>query len=161
MCKKLQMVFLYSLLFTCSALAQNGTITGIVSDAANGEPLIGTNVILVELNRGDATDFDGRYEISGVPAGSYTLRVNFVGFKTYEAQVEIGSGTVTLDVSLEEDILAFDDVVVTALGMQTNERAVTFATQSVDAEGLNITQSSNIKTSLAGKVAGVQIAGQA
>ena len=161
MFKKLQVTFLFSLLLSCSVLAQSGTVTGIVSDASNGEALIGTTVQLVELNRGDATDVDGRYEIDNVPAGTYTLQVTFVGYKTFEQQVQVGSGTVTVDVSLEEDVLAFDDVVVTALGMETNERAVTFATQSIDAEELNITQDANIKTGLAGKVAGVQIAGQA
>src|SRR5690554_5961635 len=146
MFKKLQITFLLSVFLTCGALAQSGTVTGVVTDASNGEPLIGTTVQLVELNRGDATDIDGRYEISNIPAGTYTLQVTYVGFATYETEVEVGSGTVTVDVQLEEDVLAFDDVVVTALGMETNERAVTFATQKIDAQELNITQSSNIKT---------------
>lgn len=161
MFKKLHIAFLLSVFITCGAFAQSGTVTGIVTDARTGEPLVSTTVQLVELNRGDATDIDGRYEIPNVPAGTYTLQVTFVGFRTFETEVEVGSGTVTVDVQLEEDVLAFDDVIVTALGIETNERAVTFATQSVDAEELNITQDSNIKTGLAGKVAGVQVAGQA
>lgn len=161
MLKKLLTTFLFGLLLSFTAFAQSGTVTGIVTDANTGEPLIGTTVQLVELQRGTPSDTDGSYEITNVPAGTYTLRVSFVGYQTHEQEIEVGSGTVTVDVALSEDILGIGEFVVTALGQQTNERAVTFSTQSVDAEKLNVTQDINVKTGLAGKVAGVQIAGQA
>lgn len=149
------------MIFTSSIYAQSGTVSGVVTEANTGDPLIGTNVSIVELNRGAATDMNGRYAIENIPVGTYTLRVNFLGFKTHEQTIEVGTGTLTVNVALEEDLLAFDDVVVTALGFETNERAVTYSTQKIDAEQLNITQDANIKTGIAGKVAGVQIAGQA
>lgn len=161
MLKKLHITLLFVLMFSFSALAQSGGITGIVSDASSGDPLIGTTVQLTELSKGDITDADGRYTISNVSPGTYTLRVSFIGYKTFEVQVTVGSGMTTQNVDLAEDVAQLDEMVVTALGVETNERAVTFSTQEVDAEKLNITQDSNIKSGLAGKVAGVQIAGQA
>jgi TonB-linked SusC/RagA family outer membrane protein len=161
MLKKLLTTFLFGLLLSFTVYAQNGTIKGTVTDARTGEPLIGTTVQLVELSKGTPSGMDGTYEITSVPAGTYTLRVSFVGYQTFEQSVEIGSGTVILDVALAEDVSNIGEFVVTALGQKTNERAVTFSTQTVDAEKLNVTQDINIKTGLAGKVAGVQIAGQA
>lgn len=161
MLKKLLTTFLFGLLLSFTAFAQSGTVTGVVTDANTGDPLIGTTVQLVELQRGTPSDTDGSFEITNVPAGTYTLRVSFVGYQTHEEQVEVGSGTVTVDVALSEDVLGIGEFVVTALGQETNERAVTFSTQEVDAEKLNVTQDINVKTGLAGKVAGVQIAGQA
>lgn len=161
MLKKLLTTFLFGLLLSFTAFAQSGTVTGTVTDADTGEPLVGTTVQLVELNRGISSDTDGTFEIDNVPAGDYTLRVSFVGYKTYEQELSVGSGTVTVDVALEEDILGIGEFVVTALGQRTEKNAITFSTQTVDAEKLNITQDANIKTGLAGKVAGVQMVGQA
>lgn len=161
MLKKLLTTFLFGFILCATTYAQSGTVTGTVTDANTGEPLIGTTVQIVELNRGTPSDIDGTFEIDNVPAGTYTLRVSFVGYQTFEEEIEVGSGTLTVDVALSEDVLGIGEFVVTALGQETNERAVTFATQTVDAEKLNVTQDINVKTGLAGKVAGVQIAGQA
>ncbi len=150
MLKKLLTTFLFGLLLSFTAFAQSGTVTGVVTDENTGDPLIGTTVQLVELQRGTPSDTDGSFEITGVPAGTYTLRVSFVGYRTHEQEVEVGTGTVTVDVALSEDVLGIGEFVVTALGQETNERAVTFSTQSVDAEKLNVTQDINVKTGLAG-----------
>ena len=61
-----------------SVLAQTGTIEGTVLDGTTSETLPGVNVVIQDLDRGAATDVDGRFEISGVPVGSYTLLASFV-----------------------------------------------------------------------------------
>lgn len=159
MFKKLRITFLLSMFLTCSAFAQSGTVTGVVTDANNNEPLIGATVQLVELNEGDATDIDGRYEIDNVPAGSYTLRVSYVGFITYEEQVNIQSGTITLDVELYPDTQELEGVIVTAFGLSREEKSISYAVQSIDEDDLTRVSENNIVGALSGKIAGVQVVG--
>src|SRR5690554_2362950 len=63
------------------AQAQTGAVTGRVTDADTGEPLPGVNVVVEELATGAATDVEGRYTISGLRPGTYTLRASFVGYE--------------------------------------------------------------------------------
>ncbi|MEM1054472.1 MAG: TonB-dependent receptor [Bacteroidota bacterium] len=86
------------------ALAQNtGKLAGQVTDATTGEPLVGANVFLPEIQRGAAADIDGNYTILGIPVGTYTVRFSFAGLQTKEITgVEISSGsTRTLDAALQ------------------------------------------------------------
>ena len=86
------------------ALAQDtGTLSGVVTDAETGEALIGANVFVPEVHRGAATDLDGRYTILGVPVGTYTVLVSYVGYDPSEAEgIEVSAGrTSTLDAALE------------------------------------------------------------
>lgn len=152
---------LYCMLYTVGVYAQSGSLTGIVTDASTNESMPAVNVVITELTRGTATDVDGKYSITNIPAGTYTVRVTSVGYKIFEEKINISSGETVLNIALEVDIFGLDEMVVTALGIEKEQRAVTFATQQVSAEMLNITQDANIKSSLAGKVAGVQIVGQA
>src|SRR6056297_974541 len=75
--------------FVSAASAQTGGVTGTVADAETGETIPGANVQIVELNRGAATNPDGVYEITSVSAGSYTLRVSFVGYQVFQTPIEI------------------------------------------------------------------------
>ena len=79
-----------SLLFGQSTATLNGTITD-----TNGDPLAGANILLVESSQGAASDVDGRFEIDNIDAGSYTLRITFVGYQTRETEITFGSGEET------------------------------------------------------------------
>jgi hypothetical protein len=76
------MRFKYILLFVSySALtAQSGNVSGSITDATTGEPLIGANVFLEGTSLGAATDFEGNYFINDVPIGSYKLIANYIGY---------------------------------------------------------------------------------
>ena len=80
------------------SLAQ-GTISGRITDEASSETLIGVNVIVVGTTAGAATDIDGRYSISGLKAGAYSVRVSYLGFETkLFTGIEVRDGeTTTLD----------------------------------------------------------------
>ncbi len=156
---------LLSLAFVClfavgTALGQAGSLTGTVTDAKTGETLAGANVYIVELGRGAATNTDGEYEITEIPAGTYTVRVTYIGYNRATRSVEVSSGSVEEDFSLESGI-NLGEVVVSALGQEVDQNTISFSSQEVSEEQLNITQVDNIKTGLAGKIAGVQIVGQA
>lgn len=98
-------------LFSAFARAQGtGRITGRVTDAETGEALPGVEVVVPERDAGAVTDADGLYTINGVPAGTVTLRLRYVGYVTQlveEIAVRDGE-TVVLEVALTEDILDED-----------------------------------------------------
>ncbi len=102
-------------MFTSQLLwAANGRIEGKVTDAATGEALIGANIILEGTSMGAATDFYGKYLISSVPAGSYTLKTSYIGYKSK-----------TIKVHLKEDEQLVLNIKLEAVGVSTKEVVVT------------------------------------
>ncbi|WP_372633535.1 SusC/RagA family TonB-linked outer membrane protein [Fodinibius sp.] len=157
MFRKLLLSFCFIAFFAQMAFAQTGSITGQVIDN-NGESVPGANVLLVESGQGTATNAEGNYTISNVEAGTYTLRVTFVGFTEYTQQVAIESGeTVEVDVTLEAGEIGLEEVVVTALGFEREVRSIGYSVQEVTGESVTDSRESNIVNALAGKIAGVQI----
>lgn len=98
-----------------SALAQTGNLSGRVRDAASGDDLPGVNIILKGTYYGAATDINGKFKITGISPGSYTVEISLIGFKTTQYtgfSIEAGK-TVELNVKLEETVLTLEqDVVV-------------------------------------------------
>ena len=93
----------------------SGTIRGWVRDSKTGAPLPGATVLLKGTSLGSSTDLDGRYSIADIPAGTYTVRTSYVGYKSREEKVRIEGGLhITLDVKLEAVGLKGKEVVVTA-----------------------------------------------
>ena len=76
------------------SLAQStGTVTGIVADTKTKEGLIGATVVLKGTAYGSMTGLEGDFSIRGVPTGSYTLKISYIGFGTVEQPLEVRSGT--------------------------------------------------------------------
>ncbi|MFQ5532038.1 MAG: carboxypeptidase-like regulatory domain-containing protein, partial [Candidatus Nanoarchaeia archaeon] len=91
-----------------------GKITGKISDAKG--PLIGVNLFLEGTTLGSSTNANGIYVISNVPAGTYILKVRYVGYKSISKKVVVKSGeTLTQDFVLESDVLGLSEVVVTGV----------------------------------------------
>ena len=93
-----------------------GKISGKVTDAATGEPLLGANVIIVGTTMGAATDADGDYFIINIPPGSYNLKVSMIGY-TGESVVDVVVNidrTTNVDFSLKQGSISTNEVVVTA-----------------------------------------------
>jgi len=83
------------------AWAQQGTVTGTVTEAETGEPLPGATVQIADENTGAASDAEGQYRITSVPAGEQTLRVSFVGYQTEERTINVpADGTVRVNFQL-------------------------------------------------------------
>ena len=133
--------------------AQDKTVSGTVSDETG--PLPGVSVIIKGTTTGTETDFDGNYSINANIDD--VLSFSFIGMTTQEVKVSTSN---TINVILHADNI-LEEVVVTALGISRETKTLPYASQSIKAEELNITQDANIKTAIAGKVAGVQIQGQA
>ena len=145
--------FLTCLLMVSISLvsAQTKTASGRVISSEDGQPVIGAGVYVKGSNQGASTDMNGQYSIS-VPVSTQTLVVSYVGMKT----VEVSAGqnvTVTLDPADSE----LSEIVVTAMNMRRERKALGYAVQDVKGEDLVKAGSSSIATSLQGKLSGVEI----
>src|SRR5699024_8632593 len=118
MFKKLLLTVVAFLFTVGAAFAQSGTLTGTVTDASSGEPLPGVNVFIPDLERGSATNAEGQFTINNIEYGTYTVRASYIGYTTFEQEVTIDQGTVTLDVQLSAGTQQLEDIVVTALGVE-------------------------------------------
>ncbi|MDR3626632.1 MAG: TonB-dependent receptor [Ignavibacteriaceae bacterium] len=101
--------------FLCTTvMAANSSIEGYVKDAKTGEPLFGANVVLVGTSAGGATGMDGKYIISPVLPGSYSIRVSYIGYKEFKAEIKVEAGAhITKDFMLEPVGLEGQTVIVT------------------------------------------------
>ncbi|WP_456378437.1 SusC/RagA family TonB-linked outer membrane protein [Lutibacter sp.] len=130
--------------------AQEKTVTGKVSDASG--PLPGVTVIVKGTNIGTQTDFDGNYSINANTGA--VLQFSFIGMQTVEKTVETSS---TIDVSMTESAEALEEVVVTALGITKEKKALGYATEQVKGDAVNTAKEANFMNSLSGKIAGLDI----
>ncbi|MEM7299221.1 MAG: carboxypeptidase-like regulatory domain-containing protein, partial [Bacteroidota bacterium] len=148
--KKLSLVLSLVLFVVGLTLAQR-TVTGNIVDE-EGTALIGASILVKGTTSGSVTDIDGNYTLS-VPEGSTTLVVSYTGFETQE--IEIGAQT-EINITLSEGI-ALSEVVVTALGVERDEKALGYAVQQVEGDLISRSGASNAVDALVGKAAGIQV----
>ena len=129
-----------------------GTITGVVRQAADRIALPGVNVVVKGTSNGTATDSEGRYTLTNVPAGA-TLVFSFVGFESLERKA--GGGP--LDVTLTASNRDLDEVIVLGYGIKQERRDLVTAVQEVTSKDIIDSRQPNIVNALQGKVAGVNI----
>ncbi|WP_025763005.1 SusC/RagA family TonB-linked outer membrane protein [Dyadobacter tibetensis] len=129
------------------------SISGKVSMAKDGGALPGVSITLKGTTQGTLTDEGGHYQIT-VPDKSAILVYSSIGFNTREEKI---GNRVVIDVALEEDTKSLDEVVVTALGISREKKALGYASQTVNSEELIQNRQTNIVNALQGKVAGVTI----
>lgn len=135
--------------FLCFTLVQGQEVTGIVSDS-NG-PLPGASVVEKGTTNGTQTDFDGNYTIS--VGENAVLVISYIGFKASEVPV---SGQSSINVILEEDAQALEEVIVVGYGSQ-QKKEITTAVTSVNAEDFNQGTINEPTQLLQGKVAGMTV----
>ena len=137
------------------ALAQNMTVSGTVTSAEDGMPVIGASVFVQGTTNGVITDASGNYTLRNVPAGG-TLVFSCIGFVNATR-----SAAQTVNVVLAPDSELLDQVVVTAQGLTRKQKAIGYSAQTMSQEQLTTTHNASLGNSLAGKVAGAQFWGQA
>lgn len=126
-------------------------VTGKVVDA-KGEPVIGATIKEQGTSNGTITDFDGNFSLDVF--SNSLLEVSYVGYKSQQLRADANG---KLNVTLKEDTEVLDEVVVTALGIKREQKALSYNVQKVGGEDLTTVKSSNLMSSLSGKVAGVNI----
>ncbi len=139
------------LLFPCFSVLAQTSITGTVK-GTNGEVIPGVNIVIKSTITGTVTGADGTYRISA--SGNATLVFSFVGYKPEEVPV---NQRTTIDVVLKEENAQINEVVVTALGIKREEKALGYATQSVGSDQLIGAMPVNWASGIAGKVAGLNV----
>ncbi|MCG8330044.1 MAG: SusC/RagA family TonB-linked outer membrane protein [Chitinophagales bacterium] len=140
------------LILSMPVLAQNVQISGTITDANSGEPLIGVNVLVKDATTGTITDFDGKYVVN-VPAESEVLTFSFIGYATQEVAI---NGRNVIDIELAEGV-ALDEITVTALGIAREEKSLGYSVQEIGGEDISQTGDANLVSTLAGRAAGVQV----
>src|SRR5437868_5730737 len=83
-----------------AAAQQQGAVVGRVIERASGQNISDATVMILNTQRGARTSDDGRYRIANVPAGTYQVRVNRIGYSAVTQSVTVGSGDATLDFRL-------------------------------------------------------------
>ena len=145
------LLLILTLSFSAFIYAQDLTVTGTVTSTEDGQPVPGVSVVQKGTTNGTITDISGVYTIN-VPQGSI-LVFSFVGMDTQEIQVTSS----TINVSMVPDIIGMDEVVVTALGVSREKKALGYAVSELGSEELTTVKDPNVINSLSGKVAGVNI----
>lgn len=130
---------------------QKSTVKGTVTDQA-GEPIIGASVVIKGTTKGAVTDTEGRFAID-VPSGA-TLEISCIGFE--KRTVKVGAQK-NITVSLAEDSRSLGDVVVTAMGIKKEKKALGYAVTDMKADELMKNKNTNVVNSLQGKVPGLNI----
>lgn len=143
------------LLSSLVAIAQNGTVTGTVTDTKNKETLVGVNVYITEEN-GTTTDLDGKFTLS-VPAGNHTLTISYLGYKSQEREIRVKSGeTTTINIPLLPAAEELNIVVVSGSKREKSIAEESVSIEVVDNELIENTNSVNLAEAV-DKVAGVNI----
>ncbi|HEY9488638.1 MAG TPA: SusC/RagA family TonB-linked outer membrane protein [Chryseosolibacter sp.] len=134
-------------------LLQDNRVSGRITSTDDGAGLPGVSVLIKGTQQGTITDAEGRYSIS-VSNASAVLVFSFIGYTSQEIAV---NGRTTVDVSLESNTETLGEVVVTALGIEREERSLGYSVGVVDGEALTRVAQENVLNGLAGQVAGVSI----
>ncbi len=137
-----------------SSSQQAKSVSGKVTNPA-GEVIPGVTVVVKGTTKGTITDFDGNYTIADLPAGA-TIVFSFVGMKPQEIKV---TGQTTINITLTEEALGIDEVVVTALGLTREQKSLGYAVSKVGSEDLTQAPSRNWLNGMSGKVAGLTMNG--
>jgi len=148
--KKVIALLFFAFAFTFTISAQR-TVSGVIADNT-GLPLIGANVLVDGTDVGTITDIDGSFSLN-VPDGVNELVISYTGYDTQTIDI---SGTNSVSITMAEGRL-LDEVVVTALGIERDEKALGYAVQEVKAEEITRSGATNPVDALVGKAAGVQI----
>jgi len=141
------------------AWAQQGTVTGTVTEEETGDVLPGATVQVVDLGTGAAADANGQYRITGVPAGEQTVRVSFVGYEASERTVNVPEGgTVRVNFQLGTAQAQLDEVVVTGFGREQTRGETNVSVTQIDAGELTeTTEYENVTDLLQGRTSGVTV----
>ena len=149
-------LFLLSFLFSFLSIFQINAqtkITGLVTDVNSGEPLIGVSILDVETKKGTSTEIDGTY-ILEVSNPNTTLEFTYVSYQSINLPLE---GKTKLNVTLNNEGVYIDEIVVTGLGIKRQKRELGYSTETIGGKEITLSGAPNIANALSGKSAGVNI----
>jgi TonB-linked SusC/RagA family outer membrane protein len=153
--------WLFALAFIPSTMhaQQRGTVTGLVTDEATGEPIIAAQVFIAGTQLGGLTDQRGRFVLTSVPAGERQVRVTILGYSQVAQTVNVPEGgSVTADFTLRQTAVELGGIVVNAItGDQVRRRELGNTVGTIDMNNLQRAVISKPADILTGRVAGVDV----
>lgn len=150
--KRIHLFLLALAIGVIQGAAQVTTVRGIVTTEEDGEPVIGASVIVKGTSFGTVTDVNGRFELSGFPPSATRLLISYISLMAKEVAI-----APQVSVTLKSDTHLLDEVVVTALGISREKKALGYTAQEVKQNALVQGKDNNLLNSLSGKIAGVRI----
>ena len=147
-------LFLLLSFFALNLYAQQGNLTGTAIAASDKEPMIGLTVLVKGTTNGTVTDLDGNYTLTNVPKDA-TIVFSMIGYKTQEVKV---NGKNVINVVMEDDTQALDEVVVIGYGA-VKKSDLTSSISAIKGDELKKLTGGNAMNALQGKINGVQITG--
>jgi TonB-linked SusC/RagA family outer membrane protein len=153
--KRVLLMLALTALTSMSVFAQSRTITGRVTSAEEPEGLPGANVLIKGTDIGTVSDLNGNFKLQ-IPEGRNILAVSFIGYQSQDVRID---GSTTVNVVLRADFSALSEVVVTAQGIERDQRSLGYSLQSVKGDALSQKSEPNLLNTLQGKIAGVVIGG--
>ena len=150
--KRIHLFLLALAIGVIQGAAQVTTVRGIVTTEEDGEPVIGASVIVTGTSLGTVTDVNGRFELSGLPPSATRLLISYISLMAKEVAI-----APQVSVTLKSDTHLLDEVVVTALGISREKKALGYTAQEVKQDALVQGKDNNLLNSLSGKIAGVRI----
>ncbi|TFG88930.1 MAG: SusC/RagA family TonB-linked outer membrane protein, partial [Candidatus Atribacteria bacterium] len=148
---KKRILFLLLCFASVSLMAQRITVTGKVTEA-DGTPIPGVNVFTKNME-GTITSNEGNYALY-ISSDADEITYSFIGMKDVTEKI---NGRTVINVVMEEESIGIESVVVTALGITRDAKALSYAQQGVNVAMMNEAKSTNIVNSLSGKISGVQV----
>lgn len=145
--------FLIALFCAGAVFGQVRQLTGVVTSAADNQPIPGVTVLVKGTQTGTTTGTDGRFVLEARVQGG-SLIFSSIGFRKLEVPITAAD---TYAISMEVDVMNIDEVVVTALGISREKKTLGYAVQDVSQAQLTEAKDNNIVNSLSGKIAGVQV----
>ena len=151
---KRKLMLLLACLFVGIGLvtAQTQKVTGVVISEEDGQPVVGASVLVKGTTLGTITDVDGNFNLSNVPSAAKTLQISYIGMQTQEVVIKPN-----LRVVLKADAQKLDEVVVTAMGISREKKALGYAVQDVKSDALTRAANTDLAGALQGKVSGIDI----
>jgi len=134
--------------------AQERVLTGVVTRAADGRPLVDAVVTLAGKAAGAQTDASGRYSLT-IPEGAIRVLVRAIGYKRQE--LPVAADQTELNVAMVQDVFNLEEVVITGQATETERRSSTTSTAVVDGADVSQVQSQSLDRALQGRIAGANI----
>lgn len=144
---------LFMSIATFTLFGQTVDVSGTITDETGLEVIGATVIIDGNAAQGTVTDIDGKYTLSNVPAEG-SLQISYVGMQT---QVVPVNGRTVINVVLVSDTELLDEVVVTALGIKRDKKALGYAIQEVSGDDIIAARENNVANALSGKISGLQV----
>lgn len=149
---KIHLLFVLAILFCSADIAGAQQVSGTVTDAQTGDPLVGVNILVKGTSTGTVTNAEGHYSLS-VPSLQDSLRFSYIGYETKTVHID---GRTTINITLQPKIISGEQIVVVGYGTQQKQN-LTGSVATISSKELQTSAISNAQQALQGRIAGVSV----